>query len=144
MSEVGTICICIGVALIILLIILYLATENNHANSREHSSQSRTNGPIRRTQTGRTSLPPLPPRVPPANVSRTAVRTELPRKPVIEVVRGNTGANGVNLYQFPCCPIDKQRNIPGKAQLISWDMKNECYVCSSGHRFQRNGKPIYA
>ena len=52
---------------------------------------------------------------------------------------GVPGPRGVRPDQFPCCPFDKQRNEPGKAQTIFWDSKAGCYVCSRGHRFKSNG-----
>lgn len=50
-----------------------------------------------------------------------------------------TGPRGIRPDQFPCCPFDKQRNEPGKAQTIFWDSRSNCYVCSRGHRFKSNG-----
>ena len=174
MSDIGKICICIGVILLAILAVLYFATEeknkevSNRANrsSNAGNNQALENGMARmhreimdnsQAESFSVTLPPLPPRVPLTTGSvtgtannntirarrRTAVAPALPDKPVIRTRGGNAGANGVSLYQFPCCPIDKQRNIPGKSQLISWDKKHECYVCSRGHKFKSNGKPIY-
>lgn len=50
------------------------------------------------------------------------------------------GPGGIRPEQFPCCPIDRQRNRKGCAQKIFWDRINDCYVCSYGHHFSRNGR----
>ena len=50
------------------------------------------------------------------------------------------GPRGLKPIQFPCCPCDKQRNVPGKEQLIFWDSGLGCYRCSRGHKFKINGK----
>ena len=50
------------------------------------------------------------------------------------------GPGGIRPVQFPCCPIDRQRNRKGCAQKIFWDRINDCYVCSHGHHFSRNGR----
>ena len=52
------------------------------------------------------------------------------------------GPRGITPVQFPCCPIDKERNERGKPQKIFWDAAAQCYYCSRGHRFQQNGKII--
>ena len=54
------------------------------------------------------------------------------------------GPRGVKPVQFPCCPFDKQRNVPGERQLIFWDNNANCYYCSRGHRFKSNGKLLVA
>ena len=53
---------------------------------------------------------------------------------------GKPGPGGIRPLQFPCCPIDRQRNRKGCAQKIFWDRINDCYVCSYGHHFSRNGR----
>lgn len=50
------------------------------------------------------------------------------------------GPRGLRPDQFPCCPYDKQRNLPGMPQVIFWDSGEECYRCARGHRFRKNGK----
>ena len=52
----------------------------------------------------------------------------------------NNGPRGIKPTQFPCCPFDKQRNVPGEPQAIFWDSGENCYRCSRGHRFKSNGK----
>ena len=52
------------------------------------------------------------------------------------------GPRGITPVQFPCCPVDKERNEQGKPQKIFWDASAQCYYCSRGHRIQRNGKII--
>lgn len=99
--------------------------------------------------------PPLPPRatvnVPSPSVSRSRVRTRTravgtapalpPRRPEPRTATaGALGPRGVRPDQFPCCPYDKQRNVVGAPQLIFWDGNSNCYRCSRGHRFKRNGK----
>lgn len=54
------------------------------------------------------------------------------------------GPRGVQPVQFPCCPYDKQRNVPGERQLIFWDRSANCYYCSRGHKFKSNGKLLLA
>lgn len=54
----------------------------------------------------------------------------------------NTGPRGVLPVQFPCCPYDRQRNIPGSPQKIFWSSNANCYCCSRGHQFKSNGRPM--
>lgn len=99
--------------------------------------------------------PPLPPRatvnVPSPSVSRSRVRTRTravgtapalpPRRPEPRTATaGALGPRGVRPDQFPCCPYDKQRNVVGAPQIIFWDRTSDCYRCSRGHQFKRNGK----
>ena len=59
------------------------------------------------------------------------------------LIRGGLpGPGGVMPAQFPCCPYDKQRNIPGQPQKIFWDSVDHCYRCRRGHRFKANGRII--
>ena len=51
-----------------------------------------------------------------------------------------SGPKGLKPEQFPCCPYCKQRNHTGVEQLIFWDSGAECYRCSRGHRFKKNGR----
>ena len=57
--------------------------------------------------------------------------------------RGQTpmapGPRGVRPDQFPCCPLDRERNVAGKPQKIFWNSAENCYRCSHGHRFKSNG-----
>ena len=104
--------------------------------------------------------PPLPPRVnvgiPSPIVSQAQTRTSSssptralpPRRfssgATANVTRrtleGSNGPRGIKPIQFPCCPFDKQRNVPGERQVIFWDSGENCYHCSRGHRFKSNGK----
>ena len=105
------------------------------------------------------SPPPLPPRVnvglSSPTVSRTPTRTNStstaralpPRRSSASATVGairrttesNTGPRGITHTQFPCCPYDKQRNVPGEPQRIFWNSAENCYRCSRGHRFKSNG-----
>lgn len=106
------------------------------------------------------SPPPLPPRVNEGisslTVSQLQTRTgdssftrALPprRSSVSATVNTNRryvepgyGPRGIKPFQFPCCPFDKQRNVPGEHQVIFWDSGASCYRCSRGHQFKSNGK----
>lgn len=57
-----------------------------------------------------------------------------------KTVETNFGPRGIKSSQFPCCPFDKQRNVPGERQVIFWDSGVSCYRCSRGHQFKSNGK----
>ena len=52
------------------------------------------------------------------------------------------GAPKTNILYYPRCPYDHQRNVRGQKQLIFYDMQEDCYRCSRGHRFQKNGMPF--
>ena len=116
---------------------------------------------VRRGGGKRKNPPPLPPRVrvnPPQPVRRiqprpvrtaSAVSSLPPRRvPDSALGRGEgipasaLGPRGLRPAQFPCCPYDKQRNVPGKRQLIFWDGSAGCYRCARGHRFKSNGRII--
>lgn len=104
--------------------------------------------------------PPLPPRVnvgiPSPTVSQPQTRTSSssaaralpPRRSSASATANATrrteepsnGPRGIKPAQFPCCPFDKQRNVPGERQVIFWDSGENCYLCSRGHRFKSNGK----
>lgn len=151
MDDFGTICVIIGAAMLMLMFILYIFTEdkNTDENNSHQGNRERQRLSNRQTQ-NRVSVntaPPLPPRKPVSNRTRSSGTIELPRRPINHtpfVNSANAGPHGVRPTEFPCCPIDRQRNNPGMAQLIKWDRENECYVCSRGHKFKSNGKPIYA
>lgn len=72
--------------------------------------------------------PPLPPRNRPAQANRAA--------------EGSPGPRGLSPLQFPCCPFDKQRNLPHAPQKIFFDSAQNLYHCSHGHWFKTNGKPL--
>ena len=104
--------------------------------------------------------PPLPPRVnvgiPSPTVSQTQTRANStsitralpPRRSFASAIANanrrsaeiNNGPRGIKPTKFPCCPFDKQRNVPGEPQAIFWDSGENCYRCSRGHRFKSNGK----
>lgn len=52
------------------------------------------------------------------------------------------GPRGLRPDQFPCCPIDRARNLPGQPQKIFWNEAAGCYRCPNGHRIAPNGRPI--
>ena len=103
--------------------------------------------------------PPLPPRTDVATTSSRIIQTQartntssitkpLPSRRPSPLVTANvpqrvagTGPRGLTPSQFPCCPYDKQRNMPSK-QVIYWDSGASCYCCSRGHKFKINGKPL--
>lgn len=93
--------------------------------------------------------PPMPPRTPdPAPLAPQAPPLPPRRVAPVPARAGaavgqsarRTGPRGLRPEQFPCCPFDKQRNLPGRPQVIFWDSGAECYQCARGHRFRKNGK----
>ena len=123
--------IVIGIFLMVAGVGLWMATEEKNVLS----SLPPRNNNVMNGQTGyqqkshihnRKISPALPPR---RNVSRSAFSR-------------NSGPHGLTPTEFPCCPLDKQRNLPGKPQYIFWDEINQCYYCSRGHRIKSNGKPF--
>ena len=104
--------------------------------------------------------PPLPPRgnvgissptvshAPTRTSSSPTTRAMPPRRSSVSAAANATrraaetrsGPRGIKPEQFPCCPFDKQRNVPGERQVIFWDSGDNCYRCSRGHRFKRNGR----
>lgn len=138
-----TLCILVGLGLAACGVIIAYATKKGH--------KGKTANP-----------PPLPPRVnvgiPSSLVNQSQTRTSnssttkaLPprRSPVSAAANTNRkavetsyGPRGIKPSQFPCCPFDKQRNIPGEQQLIFWDSNVSYYRCSRGHQFKSNGKPF--
>lgn len=136
-----TICILVGLGLIVCGVIIARVTKKN--------CNKKSNG----------TIPPLPPRVnveTPVIVSQQQTGiynsnsiTPLPprRTSVLAAVNAerratinNGGPRGIKPTQFPCCPFDKQRNLPGGPQVIFWDSGSNCYHCSRGHQFKSNGK----
>ena len=135
------VCIFIGLGLLILGIIIACATQKGRSKdsvsppplpprvntgdyiSRTSQSQTRT-----RNSTTSRALP-----VRRSSASATASATQ-------RIGEANCGPRGVKPTQFPCCPYDKQRNVPGGQQVIFWDSRANCYRCSRGHQFKSNGK----
>ena len=66
--------------------------------------------------------------------SEPAVRRTLPAV--------GAGPRGIRPDQFPCCPIDRARNLPGQPQKIFGNETAGCYRCPNGHRIAPNGRPI--
>lgn len=155
MNEIAMACIGIGIFLFLVLAILFIATENKN-NDQNQNQNNHGVTPRRTTTTTNTTTfhrrtsnsyhPPLPPRASSPVRAKRTVAKGLPRRPVDispSLISANAGPNGVTPMDFPCCPYDRQRNKPGMSQLIRWDRNNQCYVCSKGHKFKSNGKPIF-
>ncbi len=138
-----TVCLLAGLGLALCGVILACATKQR--SKGKHAAQL---------------PPPLPPRaaagIPAPRVSQTQapgtrpapLRALPPRRSSVPANAGAArrtagagyGPRGVTPAHFPCCPFDKQRNIPGQRQVIFWDSGENCYRCSRGHRFKSNGK----
>ncbi len=153
MNDIGMICISIGIILFLALSVLFIVTESKNKDSNQNQNNHAVT-PRRTTTTTTTFLrrtrnnyhPPLPPRASSPVRAKRTVAKGLPRRPVDispSLISANAGPNGVTPIDFPCCPYDRQRNKPGMSQLIKWDRNNQCYVCSKGHKFKSNGKPIF-
>lgn len=153
MNDIGMICISIGIILFLALSVLFIVTESknndNNPNQNNHAVTPRRTTTTTTTFHRRTRNnyhPPLPPRASSPVRAKRTVAKGLPRRPVDispSLISANAGPNGVTPMDFPCCPYDRQRNKPGMSQLIRWDRNNQCYVCSKGHKFKSNGKPIF-
>lgn len=141
-----TVCILIGLVLLIGGIIIACATRNSNAHrsvynppplpNRSNASTPLLTASQTRTRASRPSSPPgLPPRRSQSLNSVFVTRSS---------IAACCGPRGVQPAQFPCCPFDKQRNIPGELQLIFWDNQANCYYCSRGHKFKSNGKLLLA
>lgn len=132
-------CIIVGLCLAVCGIIILCRTTKKH---KEPTSSN---------------PPPLPPRVnvnvPSTSVSQipkgiSTARNIKPLPPRRIASQGSSvggsarGPRGIRPDQFPCCPLDKQRNVTGGPQLIFWDGSANCYRCSRGHQFRINGKPF--
>lgn len=127
-----TICILVGLGLAACGIIIACVTKKGR-------KEKSVNAP-----------PPLPPRVnvgiPSPTFSHAQTRTSSssatralpPRRSSAVATAG--APRGVKPSQYPCCPIDKQRNVPGERQVIFWHSGENCYRCARGHRFKSNGK----
>ena len=143
-----TVCILIGLGLLIGAIIITCATRNAGARRVNNASPR-----IPARNTSRTPVLSATRPQPRTHTSRHSSTTDLPPR---RNARSNTGVasrssiiaccgpRGVMPAQFPCCPFDKQRNIPGERQLIFWDNSENCYYCSRGHKFKSNGKLLFA
>ena len=136
------ICILVGLGLATFGVILACATRNG-------CKEKSVNSP-----------PPLPPRVnvdmfsstvsqPQTRTSTSTITRALPPRRSSTSATANAnrrtfetghGPRGIKPSQFPCCPFDKQRNVPGERQVIFWDSGASCYHCSRGHQFKSNGK----
>ena len=141
-----TVCILIGLGLLIGGIIIACVTRNSGT-----IRSSATPPPLpTRSNSGTPLLTATQPRTRinrPSSTSALPPRRTLPSNPVYTSRNTFTaccGPRGVQPAQFPCCPFDKQRNVPGERQLIFWDNNANCYYCSRGHKFKSNGKLLLA
>lgn len=137
------ICILIGLGLAVCGVIIACATKKG-------SKEKSVNAP-----------PPLPPRVnvgipssptvsqPQTRISNSSTTRALPPRRSSASATANAnrrtvgtgyGPRGIKPSQFPCCPFDKQRNVPGERQVVFWDSGTNCYRCTRGHSFKANGK----
>ena len=76
----------------------------------------------------------------PSLAAPTNVQPEPAARRTLPVV--GAGPRGIRPDQFPCCPIDRARNLPGQPQKIFWNDGAGCYRCPNGHRIAPNGRPI--
>ena len=138
-----TVCVLIGLGLFIGGIVIASATRGSVENRGLGDTAQlpdRSNTPLLtasqlHTRNIRSTSPPgLPPRRLQLQGSNSVVVTS-------NAIAACCGPRGVQPAQFPCCPFDKLRNIPGEQQRIFWDNQADRYYCSRGHRFKRNGKP---
>lgn len=137
-----TICILVGLALFACGVIIACVTKkerNDKSNRVPPLLPPRVNTSIHspsviqiQAQTNDSSTTHL---LPPRR-SYTSVTANTTRR----TVQGGYGPRGIKPTQFPCCPYDKQRNIPGAHQVIFWDSGANCYRCSRGHQFKSNGR----
>lgn len=128
-----------GLGLVGLGILAICATGNRrsrHTQSNRPPLPPRVNVNIPSPPVGRPqannfgTTRPLPPRRSSASATANAMQG---------TVRLGYGPRGIKPTQFPCCPYDKQRNVPGGRQVIFWDSGANCYRCSRGHQFKSNG-----
>ena len=69
--------------------------------------------------------PPLPPRSSPGPGASATAAAKPPRAG--KQSRGRlTRPRGLSPLQFPCCPFDKQRNLPHAPQKIFFDSAQNC------------------
>ena len=136
------VCILLGLGLAACGVIIALVTKKRHQEKQDNVP------------------PPLPPRVnmsipspivsqPQTMISNSSITRVLPPRRSSASASANAyrrsaetayGPRGIKPSQFPCCPFDKQRNVPGERQVIFWDSGASCYRCSRGHQFKSNGK----
>lgn len=138
------ICILVGLCLFVWGISVYCDTNKKGSSDVivRPSMPSRSETAIRSasiitTGTGSRNSPAISRPLPPRHADRT-----ISRGLATGQNRPSSGPRGIRPAQFPCCPYDKQRNIPGSRQLIFWDSGANCYRCSRGHQFKANGKPM--
>ena len=132
-GEIGLYLIGIGLT-ILCLFLLAIALKMKKRRDFEGESESQDSfideeGLGKETDL-RHNTPPLPPRRKVRQITRAVNR---------DTANRNLGPRGLRPSQFPCCPIDRQRNRPGQPQKIFWDSKRNCYVCSNNHHFRSNG-----
>lgn len=137
-----TICILVGLGLAACGVIIACATKKGRKEKSVNSPPPlppRVNvgipSPTVSQPQTRTSNPSITRALPPrrSSASATAIANRRP-------VETGYGPRGIKPSQFPCCPFDKQRNVPGEQQVIFWDSRANCYRCSRGHQFKSNGK----
>lgn len=133
-----SICIILGTVLLIIgIVICHLTRARPETRNGTHSRGS----------------PSAPPPLPQRRGARAATGTRRPQRvrrtssnhppqlPVRHsVVLAADGPRGLSPYKFPCCPIDRQRNVEGEPQRIFWDSTQQCYRCSKNHSFKLNGR----
>ena len=128
----------------VLLLVLTVATMINHIMKSGHARdryRGGAEGGLHSKLHQSASALPLPPRGHAGFVSHPSPAEGLRREPAgWSRFYGRPGPGGIRPEQFPCCPIDRQRNRKGCGQKIYWDRINDCYVCSYGHHFSRNGR----
>lgn len=138
-TEMISILITVGVACAVGWLIKTCITDAHKADDREPPQIPRRNVRANRSSSAerdRTQvsigkeIPPLPRR------TQHSGPRDMPASPRRVLV---SGPKGLRPEQFPCCPYCKQRNYVGAEQLIFWDSGANCYRCSRGHRFKKNG-----
>lgn len=138
-----TVCLLAGLGLALCGVILACATKQRskgkHAAQLPPPLPPRAAASISAPRVSQTQAPgtrPAPMRALPPRRSSVPANAGAARR----TAGAGYGPRGVTPAHFPCCPFDKQRNIPGQRQVIFWDSGENCYRCSRGHRFKSNGK----
>lgn len=138
-----TVCLLAGLGLALCGVILACATKQRskgkHAAQLPPPLPPRAAASISAPRVSQTQAPgtrPAPLRALPPRRSSVPANAGAARR----TAGAGYGPRGVTPVHFPCCPFDKQRNIPGQRQVIFWDSGENCYRCSRGHRFKSNGK----
>ena len=133
-----SICIILATALIIIGIIIYHMTKSISKTRQGKNGRGSPSTPPplpqrRSTQGIAVNHPPQP---------RIRIFSESPpRLPVRQsVILAKDGPRNLSTYKYPCCPIDKARNVEGEPQRIFWDSTRQCYRCSKNHIFKLNGR----